>query len=124
NDHVIRDQIVPGVELHQQLNTVGVHDRVVHDDALFGAAAAPVVPADRDADRRRVVHEIVASGDVPRRAARVFARELDPDVDVVHDVGFDQNVSAAVDVDAVGAAVVPVRRVAVAIDVPNLIASN
>ena len=55
DDHVVRDEVVPRVELHEQLDPVGVHDRVVDDDAVLGAAAAPVVPADRDPDRRRVV---------------------------------------------------------------------
>ncbi len=124
HDDVVRDQVVPGVELHEELDAVGVHDRVVHDHAVFGAAAAPVVPADRDPDRRGVVDDVVADRHVPRGTAGMLARELDTDVDVVHDVALDQHVATAVDVDAVGAPPLPVRGVAVAVDVPHGVASH
>ena len=122
DDDVVRDHVVPRVELHEQLDTVGVHDRVVDDDAVLGAPP-PVVAADRDPDRRRVVDQVVACRDV-RGATGVFAGELDPDVHVVDRVALDQDVAAAVDVDAVGAPVVAVSGVAVAVDVPHLVAAH
>ena len=124
DEHVVRDHVVARVELHEQLDAVGVHDRVVDDDAVLGAPPAPVVAADRDPDRRRVVDEVVARRDVPGGASGVLAGELDPDVHVVDRVALDQDVAAAVDVDAVGAPVVPVRGVAVAVDVPHLVAAH
>ena len=42
DERVLRDHIVARVELAEQLDAVGVHDRVVHDDAVFGAPPAPV----------------------------------------------------------------------------------
>ncbi len=54
----------------------------------------------------------------------MLAGELDPDVHVVDRVVLDQDVAATVDVDAVGAAAVPVRGVAVAVDVPHLVAAH
>src|SRR4029450_5842413 len=124
-DHdLFRYPFVPRVDVNEELDAVGVDDGVVDDDAVLGAPPAPVVAADRNPDRRRVVDQVVACRDVPGGTTRMFAGELDPDVHVVDRVALDQDVARARDVDTVGAPVVAVGGVPVAVDVPHQVAAH
>ena len=101
---------------------------VVEDLTVSRHAALGVVPAHEDAADLVVIDEIVSQRDKARGAPGMLARQLDPDVAVMHDILLDEDLSAAVDIDAPRAGVAAARgevavvgRVERRVDVENKI---
>ena len=95
------------VELHLELAGSGVggvvsEKRVIDHVTVFGAASLGIIAADRNTRGIAGVDQVVASGDLTGGAPQVLARQLDPEIDVVNHVPFNQDPCTSVDVDAIG----------------------
>src|SRR5439155_24294928 len=102
----------PGaVVLQLDLTAGALIGGVVDHDHVLRIASARVVTSHEDVALVASRDEIVAHGDVAGGLAEVLAGDLDADVAVVDLVALDDDVAAAVDVDAVRGPVSPVRWV-------------
>src|SRR5439155_10051413 len=116
-EDVVLDGDPGAVVLQLDLTAGALIGGVVDHDHVLRVASARVVTSHEDVALVAARDEIVAHGDIAGRFAEVLARDLDADVAVVDLVALDDDVAAAVHVDAVGGSIPEVRGVCGGADV-------
>lgn len=100
---ILNDELAMKV-VRAEGEAVVANDSVIEDTAMDDTAAVAVVATDGKADFIVMVEEVITDNDVARDPSGVFGTELDSDITFCDDVTFDDDILAAIGVDAGGVA--------------------
>src|SRR6185369_12078213 len=123
-ENVVLDDDPVAVVLQLDLAVRGAARGVVDDGHVVRAAPARAVATHQDVALVAPRDEVVADRHVAHGLTTVLAGDLDADVAVVDLVPLDHDVASAVNVDAVGRSVAPIRGIRGRADVVDHVADT